>query len=212
MAFYIYAYLRSKNSPSAKAGTPYYIGKGKDYRAWDKRHNGVRLPKHEYIIIERNLTEIGALALERFYIRWWGRKDLNTGILLNKTDGGEGASGSNRSEETKLRLSKIFLNHVVTDETKQKISLKATGRKASAETKEKFSKLRKGKASHRRGKHITAETKQKISKSTLGVKKTEGTKQKMKKPKISVQCPHCLAVGGQPAMIRWHFENCKEKK
>jgi hypothetical protein len=27
--YYVYAYLRSKDSPTAIAGTPYYIGKGK---------------------------------------------------------------------------------------------------------------------------------------------------------------------------------------
>ena len=36
--YYVYAYLRSKDSPNAKAGTPYYIGKGT--KATDK-HPGV---------------------------------------------------------------------------------------------------------------------------------------------------------------------------
>ena len=62
--YYVYAYLREKDSKTAKAGTPYYIGKGTGYRAWDKRHT-VKLPIHasRIVIMESSLTEVGALAL-----------------------------------------------------------------------------------------------------------------------------------------------------
>lgn len=42
-----------------------------------------------------------------------------------------------------------------------------------------------------------------------GAKRTEETRQKMKGPKPITFCPHCNKSGGKPAMMRFHFDNCK---
>lgn len=100
--FYVYAYLRDKDSQTAKAGTPYYIGKGSGKRAWSHCKNDSTHPpsdKSHIVILENNLTNIGAFAIERKLIRWYGRIDNNTGILRNKTDGGEGTAGYKQSPE-----------------------------------------------------------------------------------------------------------------
>jgi hypothetical protein len=104
--FYVYAYMRSVDSESGKAGTPYYIGKGSGTRARHRRQN-TSVPKDlsRIVILEQNLTEIGALALERRYIKWYGRKDTALGILHNKTDGGDGTAGILKSAETKTKIS-----------------------------------------------------------------------------------------------------------
>lgn len=101
MSYYVYAYLR-------KDDTPYYIGKGKDNRAWSKNHKGIGVPKDQSRIkmISENLTEEIAHKLEIELIALHGRKDLGTGILHNKTNGGDGSSGRILSEHSKNKLRK----------------------------------------------------------------------------------------------------------
>jgi hypothetical protein len=154
--FYTYAYLRED-------GTPYYIGKGSYRRAYKRNGKpcGVPKDKSRIIFLKQNLTEEKAFAHEKYMIAMFGRKDLGTGILHNRTDGGDGVSGL-----------------IVSDEIKRKLSICNTGKKLSQKTREKMSQSQKNMSKEtrlkiglsRKGKTHTGETKKKISETKKGRK------------------------------------------
>ena len=130
--YYTYAYLR-------KDGTPYYIGKGRGYRAYYKHRQLVRQPPVGRILfLKKNLTEEEAFRHEVYMISVLGRKDLGTGILRNLTNGGEGTSGWSPTDATRKKMSESQKGRKHSSEAIEKMRQKHLGRVASQETLEKL--------------------------------------------------------------------------
>ena len=144
--FYTYAYLREDR-------TPYYIGKGIKYRIYSTNRKGLKPPKDKtrIVFLKQNLTEEEAFKHEIYMIAVFGRKDIGTGILHNKTDGGDGAFGAVRSEETRKKLSEVNkgknnpnYGKSFSNEHRKKLSEAHKGKVLSEEHRRKNSEAKKG--------------------------------------------------------------------
>lgn len=179
--YYVYAYIRSCTSKNGTIGTPYYIGKGCRGRAWHRNNRRTKTPINTQLIciVAEGLTEIGALAIERRLIEWYGRVDQGTGMLHNHTDGGDTTFGLRHSQSTKHLMSQ-----------------KAKGRKKSAEHIEKLASQLRGKKSmlslqqlSDRGKRISAAKKGRAS-TRVGYKHTDATKTKIRESQQHLAYKH----------------------
>lgn len=159
-----YAYIHCKPD-----GTPFYVGKGNDARVSKKKRNHNR---HHLSILnkygEENVlvgklecsTEGIAFDLERGLIKRLRKMGID---IVNLTDGGEGASGSVRSPETREKMSAA-----------QRGNKKCLGVSRSIETR---AKMAAGKIGNQWnvGREYSAQTKRKKSRS-LGGTSVECTK------------------------------------
>lgn len=134
----------------------FYIGIGTNKRAWEfnarNKHwlNYVNKYGSPIVnIIESNLTKEEACVLEQQYIKKYGRLNIDKeGILLNKSEGGQGGTYGYKWNRTA--------------EQKEKISNSLKGKNKNEEHKLNISKSKKGKVSSKlnQGKSILQYDKQ----------------------------------------------------
>ena len=182
--YYTYAYLREN-------GTPYYIGKGKGYRAFRKKGKSINPPKDaaRILFLKQNLTEDEAFKHEIYMIAVFGRKDLGTGILRNLTEGGDGVSGLVHTEEIRKKISERTKEVMNTDEMRKKLSDGNRGKIRSEEFKRHLSEINKDRKHSEESKRKigeaskcrthSGESKIKMSESQKGILHSEETKKKM---------------------------------
>jgi hypothetical protein len=164
---------------------PFYIGIGKtEKRAYEKIkrnqfwHNIVAKTDYEIEILFDNLSWDEAGEKEKEFIKLYGKRNNNTGTLVNITDGGGGILGIRHTEESKRKISIASKNQprqVLSEERKQhlrEINLGKVGfnkgKSPSKETREKIANTLRGRVGPNKGKSMSEETKKKIIASKTG--------------------------------------------
>lgn len=147
----------------------FYVGIGKtEKRAYSKLgrskywYNLTSVKEYEVIITHKDIIWEEACSIEKYLIAFYGRKDLNTGTLVNMTDGGDGIKnlvftdeirknksnskkgsknpmfGFKYSEEYKKNMSEILKKIKNTPENKARVSAVHKGKKLTEEHKRKI--------------------------------------------------------------------------
>ena len=171
--FYIYAHINKLTKDI------FYIGKGKDRRAYDKNKRNKKWKQYtsqnEYqvIILQDNMLEDDALKLEEFLIKKIGRENL-----CNLTDGGESGCGYQFTEEHKNYYKELFKGQKNpfygkkhNQETINLISQKNKGKERSEFSRKIASEICKNRIGNKHpmyGKKHKEETKLKISNMVKG--------------------------------------------
>lgn len=157
-------YLREKDSDNGPTGSPYYIGKGKNRRATACHGKHIAIPKKENIrFIQENLSEDDAFMWEVFWIAEFGRVDLDSGCLRNRTDGGE--AGLNKVVKSVNKNTRKKLSIATSGANNPMYGKEAWSKGQTKETNEiilQVSNKNKGKKAWNKG--LTKETNQSVAK------------------------------------------------
>ena len=162
-----YTYFHTRND----TGKIFYVGKGKDDRAYDFRRNDLWnkiTAKHgrEVLILEHFEHEEDALSHERYLIE--SLKSLGFD-LANMTDGGEGISGFEFTQDSKDKMSESQKKRFEDPAQREAVRVSKLGKPRAASISPKLSALFKGKPH-------SAEWNAKVSAASIGNKKWLGKK------------------------------------
>lgn len=108
--YYVYLHIKGTN------GEPFYVGKGKGYRATSKSkrsniwNNYFKKYGFDVIMLEECLTEDEAFEREIYWINRIGRKTKGNGPLVNLECGGKGFSNINKGNN--FRNKKVIIDGV----------------------------------------------------------------------------------------------------
>lgn len=80
----------------------------------------------EHEILDANLTKDDANSIEKMYIALYQSNKSDFGY--NQTEGGDGTSGFSPTDETRAKISLTLTGHVVSDKTRQKLSMAQKGK------------------------------------------------------------------------------------
>lgn len=193
--------------------SPYYVGKGKGKRAFDESRKTHPKSTARVRIVKSGLSEDAAFKLEKELISKYGRKNLGTGILINRTDGGDGASGHILNDTQKANVRKAAQKRT-TEEYCRKMS-DAKIRTMTPELKLQIKKSLTGKpkaVEHRLALRKAWETRTGFGpcssshKDALRVAITTYWQ-----PIKRTTCPYCGKTIVERFYKKFHGDNCKEK-
>ncbi len=193
------AYVHARPG-TANAFGIFYVGKGSSKRArglsvsqrstWHGRVVQKYGASNILVGVFPCSTEAVAFDLERGLIKCLRRMGVS---LVNATEGGEGASGAKRTEETRKKMSvaisKAKKGKTPSEEVLARLRTMGVGRRFSDETKQKMSEAKKGKPrppglltrcwEKRRETPVSAETRERLSRVGEGRIPSEDTRHRL---------------------------------
>ena len=169
--YYVYLWIREDR-------TPYYVGKGKEYRAYVKHIWGKRWisppPKDRIVIVKYFDNEEESYLFEEWLISTYRRKSEG-GILINRSIGGKNRASLIRSQEEKEKLRVKSVKKY-----KQSEKGRETHKKWVEENKERVKEIKKKYRDNNREK-LNEKGRNSKTKKELDKKWREQNKEKMKK-------------------------------